>query len=79
MADGTGVALRKKHTSKTKGKKGRKGKSKTRKVKMAVFFQGGIDSENNPFRMAESTTYSSRLDEFFNHLVAGLPQVACAA
>lgn len=62
MADGTGVALRKKHTSKTKGKKGRKGKSKTREVKMAVFFRGGIDSENNPFRMAESTTYVSTTD-----------------
>lgn len=62
MADGTGVALRKKHTSRTKGRKGRRGKSKTREVKMAVFFRGGIDSENNPFRMAESTTYVATTD-----------------
>ena len=62
MSDGTGIALRKKHTSKTKGKKGRKGKSKTREVKMAVFFRGGIDSENKPFRLSESTTYVATMD-----------------
>ena len=62
LVDGTGIALRKKHTSKTKGKKGRKGKSKTREVKMAVFFRGGIDSENEPFRLSESTTYVATMD-----------------
>jgi len=62
MADGTGVALRGKHTSKTKGKKGRKGKSKTREAKMAVFFKGGIDAENKPFRLSGSTTYVATLD-----------------
>lgn len=62
MADGTGIALRKKHTSKTKGKKGRKGKSKTREAKMAVFFRGGIDADNKPYRLSESTTYVATLD-----------------
>ena len=62
MADGTGIALRKKHTSKTKGKKGRKGKSKTREAKMAVFFKGGIDADNKPYRLADSTTYVATLD-----------------
>lgn len=57
MADGTGYALRRKHTSKTKGRKGRKGKSKTREVKMAVFFQGGTDSDGKPFRKDGTTTY----------------------
>lgn len=62
MADGTGIPLRRKHTSRTKGKKGRKGKSKTREVKMAVFFKGGIDSKGEPFRMADTTTYVSTMD-----------------
>ena len=62
MSDGTGIALRRKHTSKTRGKKGRKGKSKTREAKMAVFFKGGIDSENKPFRFMGSTTYVATLD-----------------
>ena len=62
MSDGTGIPLRRKHTSKTRGKEGRKGKSKTREAKMAVFFRGGIDSENKPFRLMGSTTYVATLD-----------------
>ena len=62
FADGTGIALRKKHTSKTKGKKGRKGKSKTREVKMAVFCKGGIDSDGAPFRLSDTTTYVATMD-----------------
>ena len=42
-ADGTGIALRKRHASKTGGGKGGKGRAKTREVKMAVFFKGGVD------------------------------------
>ena len=62
MSDGTGFPLRKKHTSKTRGRKDRKGKSKTREVKMSVFFQGGIDSDNEPFRKDGTTTYVATTD-----------------
>ncbi len=62
MSDGTGFPLRKKHTSKARGRKGRKGKSKTREVKMSVFFQGGVDSDNEPFRKEGTTTYVATTD-----------------
>ena len=62
MVDGTGIRLRGKHTTKTKGRKGRGVKSKTREVKMAVFFQGGVDSDGKPFRKQDTTTYVATPD-----------------
>ena len=62
MSDGTGYRLRRKHTSRTRGRKGRKGKSKTREVKVCVFFQGGIDSDGEPFRKEGTTTYVATTD-----------------
>ena len=61
-ADGTGIALRKRHASKTRGGKGGKGRAKTREVKMAVFFKGGVDSGGKPFRLSGTTTYVATTD-----------------
>ena len=61
-ADGTGIALRKRHASKTGGGKGGKGRAKTREVKMAVFFKGGVDSGGKPFRLSGTTTYVATTD-----------------
>lgn len=62
MSDGTGIALRRKHTSKTRRKKGRKENSKTKDAKMVAFFKRGIDSENKPFQFMDSTTFVATLD-----------------
>ena len=59
--DGTGAPMR---ASELKGVKGKKGKARTREVKLGcVFTQTGLDKEGRPVRDEASTTYVGAIEE----------------
>ena len=54
LVDGTGLPFRR---SSLKGVKGKNGRAKTRETKLGVIFVGGVDSDGEPFRLSDTTTY----------------------